>query len=149
MKILDLGCGKRQEHWHGDGLDYQDFGQKYVFNLEDVKPFPIADNEYDRVVAYHILEHIKSPEAFINILNEIWRVTKPGGRFIGAVPHFMSKNFRRDPFHIREFDEFSFDGYLENSPIYFNDYGLLCVFRKIYINVNQNHDVCWELEIVK
>jgi predicted SAM-dependent methyltransferase len=149
MKTLDLGCGKRPEHWHGDGLDYMDFGQKYVFNLEDVKRFPIADNEYDITVAFHILEHIKSPEAFINIMNEVWRVTKPGGIFKGAAPHYTSINYFRDPFHVRPMTENTFDGFLKNSPIYFNEYGIFCVYKPRAIFRNPNNDVCWELEIVK
>lgn len=152
--ILDIGCGNRREHWipNSDGLDLYDFGQRYIWNLENLADWPIESNSYNRVVANHIMEHISSPAAFIHILNEIWRVTTPRGIFEGAAPHFPSSpNYYRDPFHVRPINEFTFDAFLEGSTIHFNDYGVKCVYRKTGrgIWVNDNRDICWTLEIVK
>jgi len=151
MSILDLGCGNRPEHWipNSDGLDWQDFGQKYIWDLESLEPWPIEDSTYDKVVAKHILEHIKSPRAFIHILNEVWRVTKSGGAFVGECPRYDSPNYFRDPTHCRPISENTFDAFLEGSKIHFNDYGVVCGFRKRSISVNTNRDVCWVLEVVK
>lgn len=151
MTILDIGCGNRPEHWipDSDGLDICDFGQKYILNLEHIAPWPIKDDTYDNVVANHILEHIVSADAFIHILNEIWRVTKSGGLFRGAAPRWDSPNFTRDPTHCRMISEHTFDGFLQNSHIHFNDYGILCAFSKETIVVNHNRDVIWGLRVVK
>lgn len=151
MMLLSLGCGDRKETWKGDGLDYKDFGQKYIFNLEDIKPFPIEDNCYDICEMMHVFEHISNPTACINILNEVWRVLKPGGVFKGEVPHYLSPNYTRDFYHVRPFSQHSFDAYLEGSKIYFNDYGVKCTFRPIGqgVYLNGNQDVCWTLEVVK
>lgn len=150
--ILDLGCGDKKENWvpNSDGVDMFDYGQKYQFNLEET-PWPIEDNKYNQVVALHILEHIKDGFAFIQILNEIWRVSKPGALFRGACPHFPSSpNWYRDPTHCRPINEYSFDMFLENSAIHAGDgYGIKCKFRKVKLWVNNNRDICWELEVVK
>ena len=151
MDTLDLGCGNRPEHWipNSDGLDMGDFGQRYILNLEDIRQWPIKDNSYDRVVANHILEHIRNPDAFINILNEIHRITKHGGTFEGAAPHWTSPNYTRDPTHCRMISEFTFDGFLLNSSIHFNDYNISCTFMRRNIIVNSNKDVVWDLAIWK
>lgn len=150
--ILDLGCGNRKEHWlpNSHGLDKFDFGQKYIIDLESLNQWQIQSNTYDGCAAYHILEHIRSPEAFIHILNEVWRVTKAGGVFEGAAPHYIySPNYTRDPFHVRNISQHTFDAFLENSTIHFNDYGVKCKFRVIKLGINANSDVFWELEVVK
>lgn len=150
--ILDLGCGNRKEHWipNSDGLDKFDFGQSYVWDLECLDNWPIPSNVYDRVVANHILEHIVSPAAFIHILNEVWRVTKPGGFFQGAAPHCIhSQNYTRDPFHCRPISQHTFDAFLKDSSIHFNDYGVLCGFEVESLGVNANVDVFWNLKVVK
>jgi len=155
MKTLDLGCGNRPEHIKGDGLDKFDFKipqQKYVWDLERLEPFPIADNEYDVVRMFHLLEHIQKPEACINILNEVWRVLKHNGLFIGEAPHYTkSRNYARDFYHCRVVTEDTFDAYLEGSTIHFNDYGVKCLYRKVNygVVVNSNGDVCWQLQALK
>lgn len=153
-RVLDLGCGNRKEHWipNSDGVDIGDFGQKFRFNLESMTEWPIESSSYDMVYANHILEHIREPMAFIHILNEVYRVLTPSGRFAGAAPHYtMSPNFTRDPTHCRNISQFTFDAFLEGSTIHFNDYGVKCVFRKVDsgIWVNENKDVCWLLGVVK
>lgn len=150
--ILDLGCGSRKEHWipNSDGLDLKDFGQEYVWNLESLDSWPIEDNTYNKVVANHIMEHIESADAFIHIMNEIWRVLKPGGIFEGASPHgLLSPNQSIDPYHCRVITEHSFKGFLEDNPYHFNDYGIVCIFRQHRVTVNSNKDVLWTLEAIK
>lgn len=153
MKILDVGCGDKTEVWstESDGIDMFDYGQEYVFDIEQEEPWPVESNKYDKIICSHILEHIKCGWAFIRILNEIWRVGKPGAIFEGAAPHFPSSpNFYRDPTHIRPINEYTFDAFLEGSQIHFGPgYDVQCCFRKSKIWVNGNRDICWELEIVK
>jgi SAM-dependent methyltransferase len=130
-----------------DICDYP--GIDIVRNIEDT-PWPIEDNQFKLIRAQHILEHIKDGIAFINILNEIWRVGKPGAIFIGEVPRYDSPNFFRDPTHVRPLSEHSFDMFLEDTKIHAGSgYQICCKFRKHKIYVNQNRDVVWELEVVK
>lgn len=151
---LDLGCGDRREFWTKNyiGLDMFPYGQDIVHNLCDT-PWPIEDNQFLEIKANHILEHIKDGEDFINILNEVARVAKPGAIFRGEFPRFpTSPNWYRDPTHCRMTNEFSFDLFLENTPIHVGDgYGIKAKFRPLGqgISRNSNDDIFWTLEVVK
>jgi hypothetical protein len=162
MTRLDVGCGDRKEFWEGDGIDLFPYSQKYVFDIEtlpeeerNTKPPAwslIPSNYYDKIKAQHIMEHIKRPESFINILNQIWRVGKPGALFVGESPHWTSSNYFRDPFHVRPISENTYDAFLEGSLIHFGPgYNVQCKFRIVGngIYINNNRDVCWELSVVK
>jgi SAM-dependent methyltransferase len=43
--------------------------------------------------------------AFINVMNEVWRVLKPGNQFAFVVPHAESPGFAQDPTHINMINE--------------------------------------------
>jgi len=53
-------------------------------------PYPFADNDFDEVHAYHILEHLGRQgdwRGFLADFAELWRILKPNGRLIGLSPH--------------------------------------------------------------
>lgn len=70
-----------------------------------VPPLPFADEEFDCVVSFQVIEHIKHDRAFVE---EVRRVLKPGGRFIVSTPN-RPMSLTRNPWHIREYtpEEFS------------------------------------------
>lgn len=43
--------------------------------------------------------------AFLNVMNEVWRVMKVGGQFAFVVPHAASQGFQQDPTHINMINE--------------------------------------------
>lgn len=47
---------------------------------------PIPSGSVDRVFCAHFLEHIPSGPQRIAVMNEAWRVLKPGGRFDMIIP---------------------------------------------------------------
>ena len=49
----------------------------------DVEVLPLADNSVDKVLCSHTLEHVLDDR---RVLREIWRMLKPGGRAILAIP---------------------------------------------------------------
>jgi SAM-dependent methyltransferase len=61
------------------------------YNLD--APLPFADGVFDTVVCSEILEHILSPD---QLLREILRVLKPGGRVILTVPNLHCIRNRLD-----------------------------------------------------
>lgn len=86
-KCLDIGCGKITTPPFADGIDNQDFGQKYIWDI-DTGNWPIDDNIYDNIHAWNVLEHIRNK---VIVLNEAWRILKPGGIIEIVVPDFMKK----------------------------------------------------------
>ncbi len=119
---LDLGCGTNpQNPYHRDklfGIDIRDDAQTLLAqrgitikkaNLIFEK-IPFEDNYFASISAIDFLEHIprqiclgSSNEVvypFINLMNEIWRVLSPGGKFLAVTPAFPSPLSFADPTHV-------------------------------------------------
>jgi len=92
-RVLDLGCGPRDQVIPIEYLGYQYIGLDYS-NLKadilgDAHALPFEDNTFDCVLSYAVLEHLYNPHV---ALCEIERVLKPNGTYIGTVS-------QGEPFH--------------------------------------------------
>ena len=99
--ILDIGCGDgavarvlTNRNCVIDGVTISQEEQKiagkvmrhvHIFNLENGLP-DLGINIYDVVICSHVLEHICYPE---NLMNDIYKVLKPKGILIVALPNIM------------------------------------------------------------
>lgn len=116
---LDLGCGVRPRNPYGrdllfgvdirDGLQAPGVERIVAANLSvDAIPFP--DSHFDSVSAYDFLEHVPRVAIdfasgttrlpFISLMNEIWRVLRPGGLFYAVTPAYPHEKAFRDPTHV-------------------------------------------------
>ncbi|MES2226299.1 MAG: class I SAM-dependent methyltransferase [Pseudomonadota bacterium] len=115
---LDLGCGPCPRNPYGrdeahavdlalpEDLDPQRFRRA---NLS-VEPIPHPDSSFDSVSAFDFLEHIPrvlgTPDGrgtrlpFIDLMNDIHRVLKPGGRFYAVTPAYPRAQAFQDPTHV-------------------------------------------------
>lgn len=59
----------------------------------------IADNSFDFVITFQVIEHIKNDGLFVQEIN---RVLKPGGALIVTTPN-KKMSLTRNPWHIREY----------------------------------------------
>jgi SAM-dependent methyltransferase len=92
-KILDLGGDKRSGYHELIGGDHrieivnlnEACVPDYKFNLEE--NFPLKEEICDAVICLNVLEHVFN---FQNIINESFRILKPGGKFIGATPFLFN-----------------------------------------------------------
>ena len=77
-KILDIGCGYGANEFANTICDVQDLSKFYrdknFIKLEN-KQLPFKDDEFDFVIASHVLEHVEDLKFFIN---ELERVSKKG-----------------------------------------------------------------------
>jgi SAM-dependent methyltransferase len=112
---LDLGCGPIPRNPYGRdelcGVDLSgdDSGPIRRANLA-TQPIPFESNSFDSASAYDFLEHIPRvlPTAdgqgtrfpFIELMNEVWRVLKPGGLLYAITPVFPSAAAFMDPTHV-------------------------------------------------
>ena len=76
--ILDIGCGYNANKFANVICDVQNLSNHYAnkkfIKLTDIK-LPFKDNEFDFVIASHVMEHVEDVEFFIK---ELERVSKKG-----------------------------------------------------------------------
>jgi SAM-dependent methyltransferase len=89
------------------GLEINPFAVKYSLSIglqarliENDGIFPVGDTAFDSCVLDNVLEHIENPH---QILDECFRVTRPGGGMIIAVPGI--RGFAHDADHKVYYDE--------------------------------------------
>ncbi|WP_291781068.1 class I SAM-dependent methyltransferase [Cecembia sp.] len=114
--LLEIGCGEGRgvEVLIENAQDYLGIDKiqevvdrltkKYPqanFKQAFIPPFAgIADNSFDTVVSFQVIEHIQDDRLF---LEEINRVLKPGGKAIISTPN-IRHTLSRNPWHIREYN---------------------------------------------
>ncbi len=113
-KELLIGCGANREkrlhtvgaeEWSGlitldNNLDHK---PDVLWDLMQM-PLPFADNEFDEIHAYEVLEHTGAQgdyRFFFAQWSEFWRIMKPNGLFFGTVPSLNSIWAWGDPSHTR------------------------------------------------
>lgn len=85
IKKLQLGAGGNiLPGWLN--TDYQPMTAA-VHQLDASKRFPFEDNTFDYVYSEHMIEHLSFPQGQV-MLEETFRVLKPGGRFRLTCPDF-------------------------------------------------------------
>lgn len=125
-RSLDLGCGPQPKNpFYADEVFGIDVREDLAANIRCadlvVEPIPFEDNAFEYVSAHDFLEHVPrliyAPHrrnAFIEVMNEIYRVLKPGGMFLSLTPAFPHAPAFRDPTHINIITD-------ETFPLYFDD----------------------------
>jgi SAM-dependent methyltransferase len=114
MKELIIGCGtKRDKRLSVDGskefqnpvrLDInEDHKPDVVWDLNQF-PYPFADNEFDEIHAYEVLEHCGTQgdyKFFFAQFSELHRILKPDGHLLATCPSRHSAWAWGDPSHTR------------------------------------------------
>ena len=113
MQLL-IGCGNSRrkkltldDNWRWSELVTMDHdpncGADITHDLEAM-PWPVADDTFDEVHAYCVLEHLGRQgdfRAFFAHFAEIYRVLKPGGQLFAICPSRTDKWLWGDPSHTR------------------------------------------------
>jgi len=115
MRVLDLGCGKKKLKG-ALGVDIsKDSDADIIANLNHI-PLPFKDNSFDLIHLDNVLEHLDN---LIGVVEEIWRIAKPGARVVIKAPWYMSKGAFQDPTHRHFITDKTFDYFLPNSEYNF------------------------------
>jgi SAM-dependent methyltransferase len=97
-RLLDVGCAtghflyyvREHSHWQVQGVEPNHTAAQFAeetFHLDVYRgglheaKFP--DNYFDAVTMWDVLEHVEEPVA---IMEEVWRILKPGGAFLVRLP---------------------------------------------------------------
>jgi SAM-dependent methyltransferase len=134
-KSLDLGCGPKPKNpFSADevmGVDIREDLDNNIFKADIVKDgIPFPDNSFDYVTAYDFIEHIPriayTPDQrypFIEVMNEIFRVLKPGGKFFSHTPAYPKAEAFQDPTHVNIITKDTFRLYFDHQRILARMYG--------------------------
>lgn len=90
MTRLNLGCGKDLRRGYVN-VDFLDQGaSSFDFMKVDLRnlPWPWLDSSVDEVMMFDFLEHIPYSST-VSILQECWRVLRPGASIVVQVPDLM------------------------------------------------------------
>jgi predicted SAM-dependent methyltransferase len=105
--ILDLGCGNKKRPGTV-GVDFNDrTAADVVHDLNDF-PYPFEDASVDHVYLDNALEHL---DDVLRVMEEVYRIVKPGGTVKVIVPYFRSLWAFIDPTHQHFFTVSSFAFY--------------------------------------
>tara|TARA_B100001057_G_scaffold474325_1_gene539746 strand:- start:124 stop:732 length:609 start_codon:yes stop_codon:yes gene_type:complete len=77
-KVLDLGCGYSANEYADTICDIQNLSDFYKgknFVKLTGQQLPFGEDEFDFIIASHVIEHVEDPKLFIN---ELQRVSKKG-----------------------------------------------------------------------
>lgn len=124
FSILDLGCGEGKSYddfksagieFSWVGVDIADSPEVAKRNRDDLEfiafdgvHIPLPDESVDIVYSRQVFEHVHSPK---ELLQQVQRVLKPGGWFVGSTSHL-------EPYHSRSFwnfTPFGFASFLSES----------------------------------
>lgn len=101
---FNMGCGNKiLEGWINVDKEMPEdsfLGERW--SLEELPWRWLGDNIADEILFNHSLEHMgQSPEIFLNIIKETYRIAKPGCIVQINVPHPRSDDYLNDPTHVR------------------------------------------------
>jgi SAM-dependent methyltransferase len=102
--ILDLGCGKKKRRG-ALGVDFNKKSHADVIHDLNVFPYPLEGAAFDEIYLDNTLEHL---DDVIRVMEEVYRLLKPGGLAKVIVPYFRSTWASIDPTHRHFFTVNSF-----------------------------------------
>lgn len=144
--VLDVGCGNS---WlaqalvpAGVAVCSMDLGhtnpkralavtpdERHVAVVASGERLPFADATFDCAVASEVIEHLPEPES---VLEEMWRVVRPGGRVVISTPYreriryvlcIHCNNPTPIHAHLNSFDEHRLAAYLRQGRYGFTTFG--------------------------
>jgi SAM-dependent methyltransferase len=134
-KHLDLGCGKFPRNPYNRaqlcGVDIRGLQPAEGFEFRPanlaLEPIPYANNSFASVSAFDFIEHIPRLLAtadgqqtffpFVRLMDEVWRVLAPGGRFYALTPTYPNPEVFVDPTHVNIITEHTHEYFCGDNPL--------------------------------
>lgn len=112
--ILDVGVGNKKFP-SSIGVDIRSHSQADVVHNLNEFPWPFDEKKFDLILCRHVLEHIPATD---KVMEELYRICKPGGKVVIEVPHFSNVEAFRHWQHVHFFTSGSFDYFSEKNKNY-------------------------------
>ena len=140
-RSLDLGCGRNPKNiFNADevfGVDVLDDLDSNIKRADLViEQIPFEDDSFEYVTAHDFLEHIprviyapSRRNAFVEVMNEIYRVLRVGGLFLSFTPAYPNAEAFRDPTHVNIITDQTFQAYFDDVNRWATSYGFKGAFQ--------------------
>jgi SAM-dependent methyltransferase len=119
---LNLGCGTDLRDGNDGWVNVDMPGTPGVdvgIDLDAYARLPWADGSVTEIHASHVIEHLHHP---LHLMDELWRVARPGAMATIRCPYGSSDDADEDPTHVRRMFLRSWDYFAQ--PMYWRaDYG--------------------------
>ena len=149
-KILDIGCGYTANKYANTICDVQDLSKFYkdkkFIKLEN-KKLPFENNQFDFVIASHVMEHLKDVKFFIS---ELERLSKKG--YI-ELPTKLEDNLvfenKKDHLWHMDFDDVNLRLLISNKIQFFEPILTVSTLQKLRKNFKKSLilELYWENKI--
>ena len=130
MRVLDVGCGINKRPG-AIGLDSNSDTAADVLGDINKGALPFRESTFDRVELIHVIEHV---EDVVRTIEELHRVSKPGGVIRVETPHYTDFSSFCDPTHRWHLNSFSFRYFTEQGGFSYYSRGRLSE-RSLYIKL--------------
>lgn len=132
---LNIGCGRD----YLEGYTNADISPKVspdvVCDILDVIPF--RDDTFDEVLCNNLLDQVPYGQVFVDVMNDLWRITKEGGEIFIRVPNAKDMCAFQDPMSCRTFTEETFS-YMEHGHRRYEQYGKHYGFLPFKVELLEN-----------
>ncbi len=118
-QVLEIGTGsgygveivapKTEKFVTVDKHNFHADSENVEFKRSKVPPLDFADRTFDFVISFQVIEHIQNDK---KMLDEVWRVLRPGGKLIISTPN-AKMSLTRNPWHVREYTAQEFSALLQ------------------------------------
>lgn len=100
MNKYNLGCGNNKIEGFINVDKDNIYNPDKIMDLEQF-PWDIPSNSAEVINLIHVMEHLgTTPDVFLNVMKELYRISKPYNEINIIVPHPYSYNFVIDPTHV-------------------------------------------------
>ena len=142
-KSLDLGCGMAPKNFFGAeqvyGIDVRNDLENNIYKADlAIEGLPFGEDFFEFVTAHDFIEHIprlvyapNRRNSFVELMNEIWRVLKMGGRFLSVTPAYPQPAAFVDPTHVNIITEQTFQLYFDDQNRWAKGYGFVGAFKVV------------------
>lgn len=105
MNKLNFGCGQdiKKGYVNVDITPFKGVDKAFDFNMH---PYPFRVNQFDEIFADNIIEHLHN---IPDVMSDLHRITKPGGKIRIIVPYYNSYGAYNDVTHTHYFSHLSFE----------------------------------------
>ncbi len=141
---VDLGCGPNPRNFFGAteciGIDIISSSSEARVLRADlaIEKIPLPSSIADYVTAFDFIEHIprvlygdSRRNAFVELMNEVHRVLRPGGLFFSFTPAYPNLAAFSDPTHVNTITDETFPQYFCTPRNLASVYGFIGAFEFI------------------